>query len=134
MNIVMLLKPKETVAYIYENSTIGQALEKMKAHSYTAVPVIDEYGKYVGTVSEGDFLWYIVEKQTQGIKSQEKYFVRDLIRTDFNPSVKISVDMKELYERALNQNFIPVTDDSGVFIGIVTRKDLISHFVDKSRL
>lgn len=106
----------------------------MKAHSYTAVPVIDEYGKYVGTVSEGDFLWYIVEKQTQGMKSQEKYFVRDLIRTDFNPSVKISVDMKELYERALNQNFIPVTDDSGVFIGIVTRKDLISHFVDKSRL
>ena len=74
----------------------------MKAHSYTAVPVIDEYGKYVGTVSEGDFLWYIVEKQTQGMKSQEKYFVRDLIRTDFNPSVKISVDMKELYERALN--------------------------------
>ena len=134
MNIVMLLKPKETVAYIYEDSTIRQALEKMKAHSYTAVPVIDEYGKYVGTVSEGDFLWYIVEKQTQGMKSQEKYFVCDLIRTDFNPSVKISVDMKELYERALNQNFIPVTDDSGVFIGIVTRKDLISHFVDKSKL
>ena len=96
MNIVMLLKPKETVAYIYEDSTIRQALEKMK--------------------------------------SQEKYFVRDLIRSDFNPSVKISVDMKELYERALNQNFIPVTDDSGVFIGIVTRKDLISHFVDKSKL
>ena len=46
MNIVMLLKPKETVAYIYEDSTIRQALEKMKAHSYTAVPVIDEYGKY----------------------------------------------------------------------------------------
>ena len=42
MNIVMLLKPKETVAYIYEDSTIRQALEKMKAHSYTAVPVIDE--------------------------------------------------------------------------------------------
>ena len=68
MNIVMLLKPKETVAYIYEDSTIRQALEKMKAHSYTAVHVIDEYGKYVGTVREGDFLWYILEKQTQGMK------------------------------------------------------------------
>ena len=40
MNIVMLLKPKETVAYIYEDSTIRQALEKMKAHSYTAVPLL----------------------------------------------------------------------------------------------
>ncbi len=134
MNIVMLLKPKETIAYIYENSTIRQALEKMKVHSYTAVPVIDEYGKYIGTVSEGDFLWYIVEKQTQGMKSQEKYFVRDLIRADFNPPVKISVNMNELYDRALNQNFIPVTDDSGTFIGIVTRKDIISHFVDKSKM
>ena len=36
MNVLMLLKPKETVKYIYENNTLRQGLEKMRAHSYTA--------------------------------------------------------------------------------------------------
>ena len=31
MNVLMLLKPKETVKYIYENNTLRQGLEKMRA-------------------------------------------------------------------------------------------------------
>ena len=37
--------------------------------------------------------------------------------------------MDELYELAMNQNFVPVTDDEGIFIGIVTRKNIIKYFV-----
>ncbi len=105
MNVLMLLKPKETVKYIYETNTLRQGLEKMRAHSYTAIPVISEDGKYVGTVS-------------------------DIIRKDFNPAVRINVSMDELLRRAVNQNFVPVTDDWGTFIGIVTRQDIIKHFID----
>ena len=57
MNVIMLLKPKTTVQYIFEDNTLRQGLEKMRAHSYTAIPVISQDGKYVGTVSEGDFLY-----------------------------------------------------------------------------
>ena len=59
MNVLMLLKPKETVQYIYDDNTLRQGLEKMRAHSYTAIPVISRDGRYSGTVSEGDFLYYI---------------------------------------------------------------------------
>ena len=128
MNIVMLLKPKETIAYVYNDNTIRQALEKMKVHKYTAVPVIDAKGKYVGTVSEGDFLSHILNNHNEGMKGQEKYHVRDILRKDFNPAVKISVTMEEVLEKAMNQNFIPVTDDYGSFIGIVTRRDIIAYF------
>lgn len=131
MNVIMLLKPKETVKYIFENNTLRQGLEKMKANGYTAIPVISEDGKYVGTVSEGDFLYYIVDRNTQGMKQQEKFYVRDIIRKDFNPAVKIDVQMDELLNRAMHQNFIPVTDDRGTFIGIVTRQDIIRHFIGK---
>ena len=41
--------------------------------------------------------------------------------------------MDVLLERALNQNFVPVTDDYGVFIGIVTRQDIIRHFIRTSK-
>ncbi len=132
MNVLMLLKHKDTVEYIYENNTLRQGLEKMRVHSYTAIPVISEEGIYVGTVSEGDFLWYIVDKKTEGIKAQEKYYVRDIIRRGFNPAVKIDVTMGELLDRAMKQNFIPVTDDRGTFIGIVTRQDIIKYFTDKN--
>ena len=40
MNIIFLLKPKNTVAYVYDVNTLRQGLEKMRVHGYTAVPVI----------------------------------------------------------------------------------------------
>ena len=131
MNVLMLLKPKETVKYIYENNTLRQGLEKMRAHSYTAIPVISEDGKYRGTVSEGDFLYYILDMRTGKIIDREKHRVRDIVRHDFNPAVRIDVSMSELLHRAVNQNFVPVVDDLGTFIGIVTRQDIIIAFIDK---
>ena len=131
MNVLMLLKHKESVQYIYENNTLRQGLEKMRAHSYTAIPVISDDGKYVGTVSEGDFLYYLVDLRAGEVKNQKKHHIHDILRKHFNPAVKIDVSMDELPDRAVNQNFIPVTDDLGTFIGIVTRQDIIRYFMDK---
>ena len=132
MNVLMLLKPKETVKYIYDSNTLRQGLEKMRVHGYTAIPVISEDGKYVGTVSEGDFLYYIVDLRNSAITEKEKHKVSDIIRKNFNPAVKIDVSMEELLNRAVNQNFVPVTDDRGTFIGIVTRQDIIKYFINKT--
>ena len=57
MNIAYFLLPKIHTAYLYDDCTFRQVLEKMLHHGYTAIPVINREGKYVGTVSEGDFLW-----------------------------------------------------------------------------
>ena len=59
MNLLFHLIPKEKVAYIEEDSTLRQAMEKMEHHRYTAVPILDKKGKYVGVLREGDILWYI---------------------------------------------------------------------------
>ncbi|HBM99535.1 MAG TPA: CBS domain-containing protein [Ruminococcus sp.] len=132
MNVIKLLKTKDTVKYIYSKNTLRQGLEKMRANSYTAIPVITkEDGKYVGTVSEGDFLYYILDVGSEGMKEQEKYYVSDILRKNFNPAVRIDVTMDELLERAMQQNFVPVVDDTGTFIGIVTRQDIIKYFINK---
>ena len=93
MNVLMLLKHKESVQYIYENNTLRQGLEKMRAHSYTAIPVISDDGKYVGTVSEGDFLYYLVDLRAGEVKNQKK--TARLIRTLF-PSPMIWERLSEL--------------------------------------
>ncbi len=131
MNILFLLKPKAEIAYIYDHSTLRQGLEKMKFHGYTALPVISDSGLYVGTVSEGDFLWHIIESGKGAMRKQEEYTVSEIIRKGWNPAVKVTATMDELLLRVMDQNFVPVTDDRGTFIGIITRRDIIKYFYDK---
>ena len=54
MNILFFLTPKSDVAYISEDDTLRQALEKMEHHKYSAVPIVSRTGRYVGTLTEGD--------------------------------------------------------------------------------
>lgn len=46
---------------------------------------------------------------------------------------KISESMEDLFEKITNQNFVPVVDDNGIFIGIVTRKDVLLYLAGKLR-
>lgn len=134
VNIAYFLIPKSDVAFLYDDCTFRQGLEKMRHHGYTAIPVIARDGHYVGTVSEGDFLWHLLDVLPEGdaaptLKETEKLRVRDILHgADSYPAVRITVSMEELLSSAMKQNFIPVVDDLGNFIGIVTRKDIIRHF------
>ena len=57
MNILKFLKPKACVDFVYDDNTARQALEKMKNHGFTAVPVIDREEPFLGIVN---FLLLIV--------------------------------------------------------------------------
>ena len=59
------------------------------------------------------------------LKELEHLNIRDIMQPDLYPPVRITVTMRELVNSAMNQNFIPVVDDLGSFIGIVTRQDII---------
>lgn len=131
MNILSLLKYKGSVAYLFDDNTLRQGLEKMRYHGYTAIPVITRDGIYKGTVSEGDFLWHCVDSGKYDIKEQEIFTVDDIIRPDWNPPAKISISIEDLVNMVMDQNFVPMIDDRGVFIGIITRKDIIRSFCDK---
>lgn len=127
----MLLKPKCDVAYIYENNSIRQGIEKMRYHGYTAIPVIAQNGEYVGTVNEGDFLWRILDGNDSSLKKQENYTVKDILRKGWNPPVTITTPIETLLLRVMDQNFVPVIDDRGVFMGIITRRDIIKYYYNQ---
>ena len=69
MNIAFFLKPKHEVAFLYEDQSLRQGLEKMKHHGYSAIPVITRESKYIGTVSEGDFLRYLLREEGRTLSS-----------------------------------------------------------------
>lgn len=127
MNLLFFLIPKSDVAYIYSDFTIRQALEKMEYHKYSAVPIIDKKGRYVGTLTEGDLLWGIKNQYNLDLKAAENMPVTKIIRRLDNAPVNINATMEDLINKSLKQNFVPVIDDKKVFIGIVTRKDIINY-------
>ena len=134
MNIASLLIPRSMVTYLYDDFSLRQGLEKMRFHQHTAVPVVTRENRYVGTLSEGDFLWQLVdymkesesEHKSVDFKDFETIYLCDILHSDKNPPVRINTKALELVERAVNQNFIPVIDDRDSFIGIVTRKAIIT--------
>lgn len=135
MNIASFLLPKAEVAYLRDDMTLRQGLEKLRRSGFSAIPVIDEEDRYVGVVSVADFLWNILAYNQSfeniTLKNLEHGTVRDFLQSGRVQPACIDTAMENLLERAKNQNFVPVVDDRNVFIGIVTRSDIIKYFVDK---
>lgn len=131
MNILFFLTPKSDVAFIYEDETLRQALEKMEHHKFSAVPLISRKGRYIGTITEGDLLWGIKNKLNLNLKEAEQTPITCIDRRVDNRPVFADSDMEDLIDKALNQNFVPVMDDQKNFIGIITRKDILKYFYTK---
>jgi len=135
VNIAYFLLPKAQVAYLYDDYTFRQGLEKMRHHGYKSIPVISRSGQYIGSVTEGDFLWRILKDDVaeyRTMKDLEQLKIRDILHPDRYPPIRITVTMDELLESAVNQNFTPVVDDIGNFIGIVTRKEIMRYFSEQT--
>ena len=130
MNILFFLTPKHDVAYVNDTDTLRQALEKIENHQFSAIPIIREKtGEYAGTLTEGDLLRTIKDRFNLSLKEAEDIPLRAVRRRrDYLP-VRIDADIEDLLHFAQSQNFVPVVDDSGAFIGIVTRKDVMQFLI-----
>lgn len=127
MNIAFFLLPKQEVVCLPESATLRQTLERMERHRYTAVPVLSDDGKYVGTVTEGDLLWFLKSRPDIGFDNAHRVQLTEVpFRVEMHP-VQIEANMEDLISLAKTQNFVPVTDDMGSFIGIVRRSDIIDY-------
>ena len=136
MNIAFFITPKSNVTYLYDDYTVRQCLEKMRFHGYSAIPVINRQGLYVGTISEGDLLWCLIGGDKEDLhildlKSTEEIRISDVLRLDRTPPARITATDEELLNKAMDQNFIPVIDDEDVFIVIVTRRTVMQYFAEK---
>lgn len=127
MNILHFITLKQEVAYLYSDYTLRQALEKMEYHQYSSIPIIDRDGRYVGTITEGDLLWEIKNHYSLDIKKAENQPLSEIPRRTSNRAVRINTSMEDLFATAMTQNFVPVVDDRGVFIGIVKRREIIRY-------
>ena len=127
MNILFYLVPKSEVMYLYDDYSLRQAMEKMEYHKYSAVPIINRAGNYIGTLTEGDILWELKDRKLSNLYEAEEIMLRHTNRKRDNEPVNVNCNIEDLVMTSMNQNFVPVIDDNGIFIGIVTRKSIIEY-------
>ena len=126
-NVLFLLTPKTQLACLKDSMNVRQALGKMRAHGFTAIPLISEEGEYLGTISEGDLLWHIVNGEKISMEDLEETKITSLLRKNRFPAVKVDAEIGELVNLIINQNFVPVVDDRNVLMGIVTRRRVMQE-------
>lgn len=126
-NILFYLTPKSQVAFCLDTFTLRQVIEKMDYHHYSAIPVLTKEGRYVGTVTEGDLLWTIRDRKNLNYGESEKIPLNSIKFSRNLKPVKITSSITDLMQAVQNQNYVPVEDDKGIFIGIITRKSVLTE-------
>ncbi|MGM9625564.1 MAG: CBS domain-containing protein [Eubacteriales bacterium] len=127
MNLLRCFTPKSEVVYLYDTYTLRQAMEKMEQQRYTGLPMLNAEHRYVGTVTEGDLLWFCKAHNFSSIRDAEKISIREVPLHVHTKSVPVNTRAETLFDALLCSNFVPVEDDRGYFIGIVTRKRFMEN-------
>ncbi len=127
MNIMFFLTPKSETVFESLDATLQQVLERMDHHRLTAIPVIDTEGQYIGTVTEGDILRVIKSNPELTYKDVTRYQVGSIPRRTVHLSVRVDEKIENIVKLAMSQNFVPVVDDEGTYIGIIKRADIIEY-------
>ncbi len=114
-----IVKPLYEIVMVSENSSVFQAVEKIKESGYSRIPVyrvrVDEI---VGYVSAYDLL---VAKPEEPIK---KYVRKILVFSEYTPLPDVIEEFKRKKE-----HIAVVVDERGVIIGIVTLEDIMREIV-----
>ena len=128
--ILFFLTPKAMCDFLLDDYTLRQALEKMEATGFAALPILHRRGEYRGTLTEGDLLWAIKNLCYMDIRQAEAHRIMEIPRRKNYVPVRVTTSMHDLVERSAAQNFVPVVDDKDTFIGIITRRAIITYCLE----
>ncbi|WP_100488416.1 CBS domain-containing protein [Sporolactobacillus pectinivorans] len=130
MNAAFLITPKSEVKFVYDYWTMRQAMEKMEHYRYSSIPVLNKKGIYVGTLTEGDLLWELRDNEGLDFQGTREVLLKEVPRYRDIKAISIDVEVDDIIETSLRQNFVPIVDDLGVFIGIIRRREIISYLLE----
>src|SRR5690554_7076138 len=117
MDILFFTIPKHKVIYAFDDLNVKEVYDLMEENHFTAIPVVSREGKYVGTITEGDILRFIMNNDFTRSKAEvSKIFEVHRLR-DLEPIIE-DAKIPDLILKATNQNFVPIVDDEGTFVGI----------------
>ena len=117
------LTPARNLAVLIDTHNVDHAILVLSQISYTRVPVVTDQMKYVGTISLTDILSY----QMKHDYSDEVFSSMDSVHMTKTAGERLGKDytVTEVLHKLVEESFLPVVSEDGVFEGIITRKSIL---------
>ena len=130
MKAIDLIIPKNKVEFIYSDITVGDALRKIAKKRFTMVPVLERNSeRYLYSLSASDILTRILKNNDIEATKLEMLSSVQIDRLVV-PCSK-DTDLAALADLAISQNYVPIVDGKGIFLGIVTRQAILDYFISQ---
>jgi len=110
--------------FFKKEMTIETAVEKLLTNKHIGGPVIDDFGRVIGWLSEQDCLAKMIEASyyCELAALVEDVMVREVV------TVKSAMSLVDLAQQMLlaSPKIYPVVDDENKYIGLIARKDVLA--------
>jgi len=127
IEVAAFLMPKSEVVWVSASGSVEQALERMKPNGFAAVPILDDEGCYVDTLSTSDLMWFLLGVGSAWRELARATALLTVPRRLNGLVLHVDASLSALINAAIEQSFVSVVDDRGVFIGIVRRRPVIEY-------
>lgn len=100
------------------------AYGRMKLYDVSQLPVVDDHGKVVGLVDEGDLLLATVHAEGQKVESLRTRTGDVMSKTLVTVTAETPIpELLPLFDRGI----VPIVMHEGEFLGLVTKIDVLNH-------
>jgi CBS domain-containing protein len=133
------------VVTVTPDTTFKDAVRMLRRKRVSGLPVVDRYGQLVGIVTEADLLNKVEKREPESYVLESKRHRADRAHAaamdvasamtrevvTVRPDFPIALAAREMHTRGIKR--LPVVDESGKVVGIVSRGDLLTVFLRPDR-
>ena len=117
------LTPAKNLAVLIDTHNADHATLLLSQMTYTRVPVVTDEKQFVGTIGLRDIMAYQMEHDL----SQEIMADIDIIHMTRKDVAVVAPDftITEVLHKLVDESFLPVVDENGIFFFFFTRKSIL---------
>lgn len=121
-----LATPIRRVSVLHNDISVKEAIALMDKCRYTMIPVLERNSnRYLYSLSTGDILRHVVA--TGDLQKALKDPISLISMERLVLSCNEDTEIGDLFDLAVNQNYVPLVDKAGVFKGILTRRSVLNY-------
>ncbi|MCH4169029.1 MAG: CBS domain-containing protein [Streptococcaceae bacterium] len=116
------LIPMDNVAIFVDTNKLNHAVLVLSKNKYAKIPVVDKDEKFVGIVGLTEIISFMMENNLS-MESLAEHHVLEVVK-EVN-TVNPDYTLEEILHHLVDEPFLPVVAEDNMFIGIITRKELL---------
>ena len=122
------LIPASRIAFVQDDNPLYHAFLILTKVKYSKIPVLDREHRVVGLLSLAMITDKMLMTDKISVDPLSELKVHDVMQTDFDKINFVETTLETQLHLLIDNAFLPVVDDRGVFQGLLTRREWIKAF------